>query len=48
MEIFNPEKHFYIPHNSVTEEFSMNSFLSEKLLTLTPLALSGVQEGGQN
>ena len=48
MEICNLEKHFYIPHNSVTEEFSMTSLLSERLLTLTPLAFSGVQEAGQN
>lgn len=41
-------KNTYIPHNSVTEEFSMTSLLLERLLTLTPLAFSGVREAEQN
>lgn len=48
MEICNLEKHFYIPHNSGTEEFNMISLLSERLLTLPPPAFSGVQEAGQS
>lgn len=48
MEICNTEKHFYIPYNSVSEEFSMTRLLSERLLTLTPLAFSGVREAEWN
>lgn len=48
MEICNLEKHFCIPHNSVTEEFSMTCLLSERFLTLTPLAFAGVQQAERN
>jgi len=48
MEICNLEKHLYIPHSSVTGEFSMTRLLSERLLTLTPLALPGVWEAERN
>lgn len=48
MEICSLEKHFYIPHNSVTEEFNITYLLSERLLTLTPMAFSGVWQAEQN